>query len=83
MLSACFPVFHSLIPSSDTGWPDLPPASSNYKYNEDITLEFSIVLFFVKLISEVYFASIKLQEHVLEGTGTTIHLINHWLIQHY
>jgi len=40
-------------------------------------------LFFVKHISEVYFTSIKLQEHVLEGTGTTIHLINHWLIQHY
>jgi hypothetical protein len=82
MPSACFPVLHSPIPSSDTGWPELPPASSNYKYNEDITLEFSIV-FFVKHISEVDFAFIKLQEHVLEGIWTTIHHINKWLIQHY
>lgn len=48
-----------------------------------LTLEFSIVLFFVKHISEVYSVSIRLQEHVLEGTGTTIHFINHWLIEHY
>jgi len=85
MPSACFPVLHSLIPSSDTdtGWPELPPASSYYKYNKDITLEFSIALFFIKNISEVYFASIKLQEYVLEGIWTKIHLINHWLIQQY
>lgn len=40
-------------------------------------------MFFVKHISEVDFASIKLQEHVLDGIWITVHPINHWLIQHY